>query len=86
LALLSPRHLVLCVLMNDAAIAAALATQPRSPREAYRAAAAMTLEDERSEAIANLRARGILVVDAPAQRLTMALLDAYLDVKARGLL
>jgi uncharacterized protein (DUF58 family) len=86
LALLAPRHLVLCVLMNDAAIAGALANEPRSPRDAYRAAVALRLEDERREAIASLRARGILVVDAPAQQLTLALLDAYLGVKARGLL
>jgi uncharacterized protein (DUF58 family) len=86
LALLAPRHLVMCVLMNDAAIGAALAGSPRTPAQAYRAAVALTLEDERREAIARLRARGVLVVDAAAQRLTVALMDAYLDVKARGLL
>ena len=37
-------------------------------------------------AIAALRARGVIVVDVPAHSLTVALLDAYLDVKARGLL
>ena len=86
LATLVPRHLVMCVLMNDAAIAQALAEPPASPRAAYRASVAMTLADERERAIAVLRSRGILVVDVPAPALTVALFDAYLDVKARGLL
>ena len=86
LAVLVPRHLVVCVLMNDAAIARALAADPRTPRDAYRASVAMQLEDERRGAVATLRARGIIVVDAPAARLTVALIDTYLDVKARALL
>lgn len=83
---LVPHHLVLCVLMNDGAIADALATAPTDAGGAYRTVVAMTLADERSKAIAILRARGIIVVDVPAAKLTVALLDAYLDVKARGLL
>jgi uncharacterized protein (DUF58 family) len=72
--------------MNDAAIASALDEEPLSVAGAYRTAVAMTLADERAKAIAVLRARGIIVVDVPAARLTVALLDAYLDVKARALL
>jgi uncharacterized protein (DUF58 family) len=86
LALLVPRHLAMCVLMNDASIAKALSREPATPREAYRASVAMTLADERRAAIAILRSRGIIVIDVPAQDLTVALLDAYLDVKARSLL
>ena len=81
---LAPRHLVMCLLMNDAAIERALAHAPATPRDAYRASAALALRDERAAAIALLRARGIIVIDVPASRLTVALLDAYLDVKARG--
>jgi len=46
----------------------------------------MTLADEREKSVALLRSRGILVIDVPAPRLTVALMDAYLHVKARGLL
>ncbi|MEO6990266.1 MAG: DUF58 domain-containing protein [Candidatus Baltobacteraceae bacterium] len=81
---LAPRHLVICVLMNDAAIERALAHAPSNAHDAYRASAAFTLQDERAAAIAALRTRGIIVVDVPAPRLTVALLDAYLEVKARG--
>jgi len=84
--LLTARHLVLVVLMNDAAIAQALSRTPRETDDAYRAAVAATLADERARAVATLRERGILVVDVPAAELTVALLDAYVDVKTRGLL
>ncbi len=83
---LVPRHVVVCVLMNDAAIETALDATPLTARDAYRTSVAMTLADERATAIAILRARGVIVVDVPAPRLTLALIDAYLDVKARGVL
>lgn len=83
---LVPRHLALCVLMNDAAIENALATPPQTVTESYRTSVAMTLADEREKSVALLRSRGILVIDVPAPRLTVALMDAYLHVKARGLL
>jgi uncharacterized protein (DUF58 family) len=84
--LLVPRHLVLVVLMNDAAVADALRRRPADADDAYRAAVAATLSEERGRAIATLRERGILVVDVPAAELTLALLDAYVDIKTRGLL
>lgn len=84
--LLTMRHLVMVVLMNDAAIVEALRRTPRDAEDAYRAAVAATLSDERARAIATLRDRGVLVVDVPAAELTIALLDAYVDVKTRGLL
>jgi uncharacterized protein (DUF58 family) len=86
LATLVPRHVAMCVLMNDAAIETALERTPENVRAAFRTSVAMTLADERAKAIALLRARGIIVVDVPANELSVALMDAYLDVKARGLL
>jgi uncharacterized protein (DUF58 family) len=85
-AALVPRHLVLVVLMTDAALADALAGEPASVADAYRGAVAATLAEERARATAALQARGLLVVDAPATALSVALLDAYVDVKTRGLL
>jgi uncharacterized protein (DUF58 family) len=60
--------------------------EPATPADAFRTSVAMTLADERAKSIAVLRSRGIIVVDVPAPQLTVALLDTYLDVKARGLL
>ncbi len=84
--LLVPRHLVLVVLMNDAAVTEALRRRPQDEDDAYRAAVAATLGEERARAIAALQGRGILVVDVPAAELIIALLDAYVDIKTRGLL
>ncbi|HEV3157941.1 MAG TPA: DUF58 domain-containing protein [Candidatus Baltobacteraceae bacterium] len=83
---LVPRHLVICVLMNDQAIENALEREPLTVDDAYRTAVAMKMSDHRENAIMKLRSIGILVIDVPAPRLSIALLDAYLDVKARGAL
>jgi uncharacterized protein (DUF58 family) len=84
LALLAPHHLVLVVLMNDAAIADALAFEPRSVADAYAASVATTLASERARSVSLLRNRGIGVIDVPAADLTIALLDAYVDIKSRS--
>jgi uncharacterized protein (DUF58 family) len=86
LALLTRQHLVLVALMNDAALDDALAIEPRDTGAAYRAALATSLAAERARAVAALHARGMLVVDVPARDLRLATLDAYLNVKTRGLL
>lgn len=44
-----------------------------------------TLQQRRDGALRALRARGIRVIDAPAERLAGALLEHYQDVKQRGL-
>ncbi len=80
------RHLVICVLMNDAAVANALAQTPATVDDAYRTSIAMSLSDERTRTIATLRSAGVIALDVPAQELSVKLIDAYLDVKARGLI
>jgi uncharacterized protein (DUF58 family) len=83
---LTRRHLVVCVFMNDAAVAEALATPPHDVRAAYRAGVALDLLDERRTAAAMLTRAGAVVVDVPAAKLTTSLIDEYLRVKERGLL
>lgn len=83
---LSHRHLVLCVFMNDAAVARALATPPHDDESAYRASVALDLLDERKTAAAMLARTGAVVLDVPAAKLSTALIDEYLRVKQRGLL
>ena len=80
------RHLVICVLMNDAAVANALALAPTTVDDAYRTSIAMSLSDERTKTIATLRSAGVIALDVPAKELSIKLIDAYLDVKARGLI
>jgi len=83
---LAKRHLIVCVFMNDAAVGNALAAPVAGAAGAYEAAVALGLDYERRAAVANLNARGILTIDVPARKLTTALIDEYLRVKARGLL
>lgn len=85
-AVLAPRHLVVCVLMNDEAVDAALALEPATVVDAYRAGVASTLRSERRKAAAVLTQRGVAVIDVPAARLTTSLINAYVEVKARSLL
>ena len=83
---LARRHLVMCVFMNDAAVAHALAAPPQSEGSAYRASVALDLLDERKTAAAMLMRTGAVVLDVPAAKLSTALIDEYLRVKQRGLL
>ncbi|MDQ2680417.1 MAG: DUF58 domain-containing protein [Candidatus Eremiobacteraeota bacterium] len=80
------RNVVVCIFMNDAAIDEALRAEPRTAQDVYRSSVAAVLSEERRSAAAVLRARGIHVIDVPAARLTTALIDEYLRIKARGLL
>lgn len=83
---LARRHLVVCVFMNDAAIERRLDAPPERAGDVYAAAVALELQDERKTAAAVLGRMGVQVIDVPARELTTALIDRYLQIKARGLL
>ncbi len=84
LALLVRRHLVIVVLLNDDAVAQAIATEPQTPDDAYRASVAVVMADERTRAIAALGRIGVGVIDVAASRMTLALVNRYVEVKSRG--
>ncbi len=86
LSALARKHLVLCLFMNDAAVADELEREPRSVADAYRLDVALGLDRERRTAAAMLERLGAVVVDAPARSLSVALVDRYLRIKQRGLL
>ncbi len=86
IATLARRHLLVCVFMNDAAVGAALAKEPRNVSDAFRANVALGLANERRVAKAMLERSGAIVIDVPAKSLSTALIDEYLRVKRRGLL
>ena len=86
LALLVRHHVVLVALMNDAALEDALAAEPADLATAYRSALATSLAAERLRAVAKLQSYGMIVVDVPARELRLATLDAYLNIKTRGLI
>jgi len=83
---LARHHLLVCVFMNDAAVSDALATEPETIGDAYRAKVAVDLANERRLAKTMLERQGVIVIDVPAKKLTTAVIDEYLRVKRRGLL
>lgn len=86
LTMITPRHLAVCVLMNDEAVQAALRAEPVTPHDAYRAAVAAELLSARQKAAAILRQRGVIVIDVAAKDLTVSLINAYVEIKAQSLL
>jgi uncharacterized protein (DUF58 family) len=80
------RHVVVVVaLRNEALVAAAEASATR-PTDVYLAAAAEELVLEREEALARMRRAGVTVLDVTAPQMATAVVNRYLEIKARGLL
>ena len=86
LAALCRKHLVVCLFMNDAATVSVLEREPQGLDDVYRLDVALGLVNERRAAAAHLERLGIIVVDAPARSLSVALIDQYLRIKQRALL
>ncbi|MEZ6020756.1 MAG: DUF58 domain-containing protein [Planctomycetota bacterium] len=79
---LGRRHLVLIAIKRERAVDALLKTPPQTSAGAWQMAAAAQYEDQRSQLIADLRARGMHVLDLLPQQLPVALASEYLDIKA----
>jgi uncharacterized protein (DUF58 family) len=77
------RHLPLAVTLRDAALDVVANAVPVNAAAAYRQAAAEELLLEREQALAVMRRAGIKVVDTAARSLGPAVVERYLDVKAR---
>ena len=78
------RHaLVFVAIQNEALLAAAMPTS-RGSSALYRSAAAEELVRERDEALARMRGAGIAVLDVAPARMTAAVVNRYLEIKARG--
>jgi uncharacterized protein (DUF58 family) len=80
------RHLLLFVVMRDEELEALVTAPPEQPEDVARAVVAASLLRERDLVIARLRRLGAHIVEAPAQQLGPAVLNAYLDLKRRDLL
>ena len=84
LARLATRHVAVCATMRDPVIDGMAALQPAGSPEVYRRAVALTLDERRRATLETLKGRGVIPIDVPADRLTPAVINAYLDLKARG--
>jgi uncharacterized protein (DUF58 family) len=84
LSALLPRHLPVCATLRDPDLAAAAAAHRRTAADAFRAAAACEVLHDLEVTRRVLSSRGVLAIDAEADRLLPLLIARYLDIKARG--
>jgi uncharacterized protein (DUF58 family) len=79
------RHLLVVVaLRNDELVSAAVPTQHSSSSDLYASVAAEELLTARNEAIVRMRRAGVSVLDVSPKRLASAVVNHYLELKARG--
>ena len=83
---LTPRYLPFCVTLRDPVIDRIAHSPTDNSQDTYARAVALDLLVQRQVAFAKLRQRGVLVLDAPCDRLSKELVDRYLQLKARNLL
>ena len=79
------RHLALVVaLRNDALLAATRLTEGANNRALYTTAAAEELIAERATALQRMRDAGVVVLDVAPDVMAAAVVNQYLELKARG--
>lgn len=82
---LAGNNLVLCCLLADPQLAEVAQRVPSSTTELFEKVVAEDVRDARGRALAILRRRGVHVIDVPAERLTVATIQRYLELKRRFL-
>ncbi len=81
---LRPRHLPLVVTLRNPDVDRIADRRPANVADAYRRAAAEELLSARDDALAEMRARGALVLDVPPDQAAAGVVDAYQELKRRG--
>jgi uncharacterized protein (DUF58 family) len=83
---LRPRHLPVAVTIRDPSLERAATAHADTPAEAFERAAAEELLTARAEAIAQMRGRGVMVVDVPPAQAARSIVEQYQVLKRKGLL
>jgi uncharacterized protein (DUF58 family) len=83
---LRPRHLPVAVTLRDPALERAATAHASSAADAFERAAAEELLTARGEALGQMRARGVLVVDVQPAQAAKSVVEQYHQLKRRGLL
>ncbi|MDH5637880.1 MAG: DUF58 domain-containing protein [Nitrospinota bacterium] len=86
LPLVSRRHVVVVVSLFDPTLAQVAGGGADNMRGVYRVLAARKLLSEREGRLMDLRRRGVQVLEAPAEALTLAVINRYMEIKNRQLL
>ena len=82
--LLSTRHLVLCASLREKALDAAVAAPVLQFADALRVSAAAHYLQQRDQAIKRLGIRASHLIDITPERLSLSLVNRYLDIKESG--
>jgi uncharacterized protein (DUF58 family) len=80
---LSRQSLLLVVTISDPDVHAAAGQKPSDSISVYQRAAAEQLLDDRRVALDKLRRAGVLTLDAPANEVSIAVINRYLELKGR---
>jgi len=83
---LIPRHLPLIITIGDTDLREFVRAKPQLPQDVYRQGVAEEILRQREEALMRIRHAGGLALDVPAGRLSLELVNKYMEVKERGLL
>lgn len=81
---LAPRYLPFCVTLGDRQVEEIAHTPTQDVTATYTRAVALDLLAQRQLAFAKLKQKGVLVLDAPCDRLSEQIVDRYLQLKARN--
>jgi uncharacterized protein (DUF58 family) len=84
MARLTPRYLPFCVALRDPQVDVQANAIALDVDTLYTRAVALDLLAQRKLALATLKQKGVLILDAPAHQITDQLVDRYLQVKTRG--
>ncbi|HUF34321.1 MAG TPA: DUF58 domain-containing protein [Gemmatimonadales bacterium] len=85
-ATLRPRHLPLAVTLRDPALEALATARPATAAQAFERAAAEELLNARDAALAEMRSRGVMVLDVAPASAGAAVVERYHQLKRRGML
>jgi uncharacterized protein (DUF58 family) len=81
---LAPRHLPLVVTQRNREVEATAIAQPKAESDVFRSAVAEGLLRDKAAALRLLQTRGVLALDVDPAQLSVAAVNRYLEVKARG--
>ena len=84
MARLAQRHLPLCVVISDPNITRLASQPPQDSDAVYQRAVAEMLLEERQLVLDTLNRSGVLTIDVPADKLTVSVINKYLELKGRG--
>ena len=83
---LRKHHNPLCVTINNRDVIEMAGVLPERTEEMYSKAMALRMLSQRTQALEELRQRGVGILDVEARELTVATVNRYLDLKARAAL